>query len=65
MGHMRIVWLLLLAAAVAGGAAPLKKIVIIAGRKSHPPGAHEYLKSAQLLKVMLERSTPGARVELH
>ena len=63
MGHMRFVWLLLLA--IAGMAAPPKKIVIIAGRKSHPPGAHEYLKSAKLLKVMLERSTPGARVELH
>ena len=63
MGHMRFVWLLLLA--MAAGAATPKKIVIIAGRKSHPPGAHEYLRSAKLLKVMLERSTPGARVELH
>ena len=65
MGHMRFVWLLLLAMAAGAGAAPPKKIVIIAGRKSHAPGAHEYLKSAKLLKVMLERSTPGARVELH
>ena len=63
MGHMRFVWLLLLA--MAAGAATPKKIVILAGRKSHPPGAREYLKSAKLLKVMLERSTPGARVELH
>lgn len=63
MGRMRFVWLLLLASLAA--AATQKKIVIIAGRKSHPPGAHEYLKSAKLLKILLERSTPHARVELH
>lgn len=32
------------------------KIVLIAGTKSHGPGFHEYLKSARLLKVMLDRS---------
>ncbi|NUQ29894.1 MAG: hypothetical protein HOQ35_15460 [Acidobacteriaceae bacterium] len=32
------------------------KIVLIAGTKSHGPGAHEYLKSARLLKVILDRS---------
>lgn len=59
---MRFVWLLLLASLADG--APPKKIVLIAGRKSHPPGMHEYLKSVKLLKVMLERSVRGAKVEL-
>lgn len=63
VGLMRLVCLMLLAAVAV--AAPPKKIVIIAGRKSHPPGFHEYVKSAQLLKVMLERATKDARVELH
>ena len=32
------------------------KILLIAGTKSHGPGAHEYLKSIRLLKVLLDRS---------
>jgi type 1 glutamine amidotransferase len=32
------------------------KIVLIAGAKSKDPGTHEYLKSARLLKVLLDRS---------
>ena len=33
-----------------------RKIVLIAGSKSHGPGQHEYVKSARLLKVLLDRS---------
>ena len=33
-----------------------RKVVLIAGKKSHGPGAHEYVKSVKLLKVMLDRS---------
>jgi type 1 glutamine amidotransferase len=33
-----------------------RKIVLIAGSKSHGPGMHEYLKSARLLKVLLDRA---------
>jgi type 1 glutamine amidotransferase len=33
-----------------------RKIVLIAGSKSKGPGVHEYLKSARLLKVMLDRA---------
>ncbi|MBY0503928.1 MAG: ThuA domain-containing protein [Bryobacteraceae bacterium] len=60
---MRFLWLLLLLTA-AHAAAP-KKIVILAGLKSHGPGFHEYAKSAKLLKILLERATPLAKVELH
>lgn len=35
---------------------PHYKIVLIAGSKSHGPGMHEYLKSARLLKVLLDRA---------
>lgn len=43
-----------------------RKIVLIAGIKSHGPGAHEYLKSIRLLKVMLDSSPnlKGVRTEL-
>lgn len=34
-----------------------KKIVLIAGKKSHGPGEHEYLKSVRLLKTMLDRAS--------
>jgi type 1 glutamine amidotransferase len=33
-----------------------RKIVLIAGSKSKGPGMHEYLKSARLLKVLLDRA---------
>jgi len=33
-----------------------RKIVLIAGSKSKGPGVHEYLKSARLLKVLLDRA---------
>jgi type 1 glutamine amidotransferase len=32
------------------------RIVLIAGSKSHGPGMHEYLKSARLIKVLLDRA---------
>ena len=32
------------------------RILLIAGSKSHGPGMHEYLKTARLLKVMLDRA---------
>jgi type 1 glutamine amidotransferase len=34
----------------------VRTIVLIAGKKSHGPGEHEYEKSVKLLKVMLDRS---------
>ncbi len=37
-----------------------RRIVLIAGSKSHGPGMHEYLKSARLLKVLLDRA-PGMK----
>ncbi len=42
--------------ALAGNTARTRKIVLIAGRKSHGPGEHEYLKTIKLLKVLLDRS---------
>ncbi len=39
--------------------APAKKLVILAGAKSHAAGDHEYIKSARLIKVMLEQHLPG------
>jgi type 1 glutamine amidotransferase len=37
-----------------------RRIILIAGSKSHGPGMHEYLKSARLLKVLLDRA-PGLK----
>jgi type 1 glutamine amidotransferase len=44
-----------------------KKVVLIAGKKSHGPGEHEYLKSVQLLKVMLDKAPnlKGISTEIH
>ena len=44
-----------------------KKIVLIAGKKSHPPAMHEYLKTVRLLKVMLDNSPNlrGIKTEIH
>jgi len=42
----------------------LKKIVLIAGELSHGPGAHEYIKTVRLLKVMLEQSTAGGQLQV-
>ncbi len=42
------------AASSAADAARPREIVLVAGRKSHGPGVHEYHKSVRLLKVMLD-----------
>jgi hypothetical protein len=34
-----------------GGAQHIRKIILIAGKKSHPPGAHEYEKGCRLIKA--------------
>lgn len=55
-------------ALIAGATPPrARKIVLIAGAKSHAPGAHEYLKSIKLLKVLLDRSpnVGAVRTEVH
>ncbi|GGD79602.1 ThuA domain-containing protein [Paenibacillus nasutitermitis] len=44
--------------------ASTKKIVLIAGELSHGPGAHEYIKTVRLLKVMLEQSTAGGQLQV-
>jgi mono/diheme cytochrome c family protein/type 1 glutamine amidotransferase len=52
-----------LVASLAFAAPPRpRKIVLIAGPKSHGPGAHEYLKSVKLLKALLDRSPNGGPV---
>lgn len=62
---MRTTLLLLLSGALFAAPAT-HKIVLIAGAKSHGPGAHEYLKSAKLLKVLLDRAhLPGVVTEVH
>jgi type 1 glutamine amidotransferase len=50
-----------------GSAKPNKKVVLIAGKKSHPPAMHEYIKSARLLKVMLDTASnlKGMKTEVH
>jgi type 1 glutamine amidotransferase len=50
-----------------GSAKPNKKVVLIAGKKSHPPAMHEYIKSARLLKVMLDTASnlTGVKTEVH
>ena len=49
------------------GEAGTHKIVLIAGKKSHGAGAHEYVKSVQLLKVLLDgaKNLQGIRTEVH
>lgn len=44
-----------------------KKVVLIAGKKSHPPATHEYIKSVRLLKVMLDTATnlKDVKTEVH
>ena len=44
-----------------------KKIVLIAGKKSHGPGVHEYEKSVRLLKALLDTSPnlTGIKAEYH
>ena len=43
-----------------------QKIVLIAGKKSHGSGLHEYLKSVKLLKVLLdEAANLNVKTEIH
>ena len=35
------------------------KVLILAGAKSHPAGYHEYIKSARLIKAMLDKNGPS------
>jgi type 1 glutamine amidotransferase/glucose/arabinose dehydrogenase len=44
-----------------------RKIVLIAGKKSHGPGAHDYERTMRLFKVMLDNSNVAdrVRVEVH
>lgn len=53
--------------AVAEEPAAPKKIVLIAGKKSHGPGAHDYERTMRLFKVMLDRSNVAGsiRTEVH
>lgn len=39
--------------------APTVKVVILAGAKSHQAGSHEYIKTARLIKAMLEKNGPA------
>jgi len=52
---------------VGAAQAKTRKIVLIAGKKSHGPGEHEYLKSVRLLKVLLDRSpnVHGIKTEIY
>ncbi|HEX4488741.1 MAG TPA: hypothetical protein VH088_20855, partial [Terriglobales bacterium] len=52
---------------VAAAQAKTRKIVLIAGKKSHGSGEHEYLKSVRLLKVLLDRSPDlhGIKTEIY
>ncbi len=42
----------------------VKQIAILAGPKSHAPTEHEYLKSARLIKMMLEQSSLKGSVKV-
>jgi len=57
----------LLACLVARADQPVKKIVLIAGKKSHGPGVHEYEKDVKLLKHCLDTSpnVKGVKTESH
>lgn len=44
----------------------VRKIVLIAGKKSHERGMHEYIKTVRLLKAMLDHSNvKGIQTEIH
>lgn len=53
--------------ALAEDPAAPRKIVLIAGKKSHGPGAHDYERTMRLFKVMLDNSNVAdrVRVEVH
>jgi type 1 glutamine amidotransferase/cytochrome c2 len=52
---------------VAAEPASPRKIVLIAGKKSHGPGAHDYERTMRLFKVMLDNSNVAdhVRIEIH
>ena len=58
---------LYLVPASRGAESAVKKIVLIAGRKSHGPGVHEYEKDVKLLKHCLDTSpnAKGIQTEAH
>lgn len=65
--HLLLFFLCLFSFAVSHGekTPSTRKVVILAGAKSHPAGFHEYIKSARLIKAMLENNGPGKiRVEI-
>ena len=70
---LRLVFALVLGLAVASptgsaaGEPAVKTIVLLAGKKSHGPGAHEYEKDAKLLKHCLNTSAnvKGVKSEAH
>jgi len=45
----------------------VKKIIVLAGKKSHSPTEHEYIKSARLIKTMLDyaENLPEIDTEIH
>ena len=55
--------LLLCWTTLAADAAP-KKIVLIAGKKSHGVGEHEYEKTMRLFKAVLDRSNVAANIRI-
>jgi type 1 glutamine amidotransferase/cytochrome c553/glucose/arabinose dehydrogenase len=65
-------WLLALVAALsmvshvsaADDAERPRKVVLIAGKKSHGPGAHDYERTMRLLKVMLDNSNVAERLKV-
>src|SRR3990172_1181980 len=62
---------LLGSSAVVGGTAgaepkacsPAKKIVFFGGVKTHPPGAHEHLEGAKVLKRCIDTAANVPRIE--
>ena len=64
---MRPLLLLLALLTLAPSCRSEKKIVLLVGAKSHPAGLHEYLKTARLLKVMLDQAPNlhGLFTEIH
>jgi len=46
----------------AGDADAPKKIVLVAGKKSHGPGAHDYERTMRLFKVMLDNSNVAHKI---
>ena len=59
--------LIVVETSAAESSKPLKKIILIAGKKSHGPGDHEYEKGVELLKRCLDTSpnAKGIRTEVY